>query len=109
MVKKKPTKKLAITKGKKTEREIEIPIGNPEVQDGINPKGKVSANVPLGYVTIGTQIGATINMGDFQSARIDVFIQRNVEDNDESIQEGLDDISDKLHEELSRQSELLAP
>lgn len=109
VTKKKKTKTVPVMDGKKLKKEVKIPISdNREVQDGITSKGKVSNVVPVGYAGIGLQLGATINLGDFQSARIDVFIQRNVEDTNESIEAGLEEISDILHEELARQADLLS-
>lgn len=109
-ISKKPTvatKKVAVTKGKEKVREIEIPISdNKEIQDGVPPKSKLT-NAPKGYASISLNIGCTLNMGDFQSARIDVFIQRNVVDTEETIKDGMNDISDILHDELARQSDLL--
>lgn len=104
----KKTKNLEVTSGKKIVKEKEIPINKKGAQDGVLPHSKVSKTVPEGFATVGLQIGATINMGDFQSARIDVFMQRNVPDTHDEILEGYEEISEILHEELARQSSLLA-
>lgn len=104
-----PTKKVAITKGKEKVREVEMPVSDiPELQDGIMPtNSKVKDKPPVGYATIGASLGATINVGDYQSARIDVFIQRNVVDNDSVIRDEYTKITDMLQKEIERQSAIL--
>jgi len=103
----KKTKKVEVTKFGDKMGDKEIPISdNPEIQDGV-PSSNLKNNPPKGYATIGLSKGITLNMGDYQSARIDVFIQRNVPDTDEAIKAGLDDINEKLTEEIVRQSEEL--
>lgn len=101
-------KKIAVNKGGKLDREVDIPLSdNPEIQDGVNPRSKLGKATPEGQATVGLSVGATLNMGDFQSARIDVFIQRSVPDNEEAIKDGLDEISELLHSEIERQSAIL--
>lgn len=104
-----PTKKVAITKGKEKVREVEMPVSDiAELQDGIMPtNSKVKDKPPVGMVTIGMSLGATINVGDYQSARIDVFIQRNVIDNDDNIRFQYENLSDMLQKEIERQSAIL--
>lgn len=103
------TKKVAITSGKKVVREEEIPVSDvAELQDGIQPTNtKLKDKPPVGYATVGMALGATINVGDYQSARIDVFIQRNVVDDDAVIQDAYNDISEVLQNEIQRQSAIL--
>lgn len=109
MVIKKPrTKKIDVKKSGETVREVEVPVSdNPELQDGVQPRSKVGTVAPPGTATVGLSLGCTLNMGDFQSARIDVFIQRNVADNEETIKDTMEEISDLLHGELERQSAIL--
>lgn len=103
------SKKVAITSGKTTTGEVSVDIAdNRELQDGIQPTNvKLKDKPPQGYVTIGNAVGVTLNMGDYQSARIDVFIQRNVPDNNTSIKEGFEEINELLMDEVQRQSSLL--
>lgn len=103
------TKKVAVTNAQKeVVKEVEMPISdNPEIQDGVTPRSKLGGTTPEKKATIGLSLGCTLNMGDYQSARIDVFIQRNVDDTDEAIKDGLDEISNLLHDELERQSAIL--
>lgn len=106
VVRKKPIKKVAVTKPGEDAREVEMEV-NPSVQDGVSPRSKLGGKTEPGKATIGLSIGATLNMGDYQSARIDVFIQRNVDDTEEAIKDGLDEISVLLHSEIERQSAIL--
>ena len=107
-VKKRPIKKVPITKSGSTVREVEMEVSNnPEIQDGVSPRSKTASKVPEGFATVGLSLGCTLNMGDFQSARIDVFIQRTVPDTDEHIKDGIEEISEMLHSELERQSAIL--
>ena len=105
-VKKRPTKKLAVSKSGAISREVEVEV-NPNVQDGVSPRSKLGGATPEGYATVGLSLGCTLNMGDYQSARIDVFIQRNVPDTEEHIKDGIEEISEMLHSELERQSAIL--
>jgi hypothetical protein len=103
-------KKVSVTKGKDKEvtKEVNIPTTDvAEIQDGVQPKKRPVEQTPEGYATIAYGLGATINMGDFQSARIDVFIQRNVKDDDAVIQDEFKNISELLQTEIERQSAIL--
>jgi hypothetical protein len=76
-----------------------------ETQDGIQPTNvKLKEKPPEGFATIGLAKGVTLNMGEYQSARIDVFIQRNVKDDDAVILDEINKISEMLNAELERQS-----
>lgn len=99
------TKKVEVKNGKPKE----IPISDiKEIQDGVMPTNvKYKENPPLGYATIGLALGCTLNVGDYQSARIDVFIQRNVKDDDEIIRDEYQHMSEMLQIELERQSAIL--
>ena len=108
--KKKPlAKKKAITVGnRESSRDVEIPVtDNKEIQDGNSPRSKLGGGAHPGLAVVGIGKGITLNMGDYQSARIDVFIQRTVEDDNEVIQATILEIDELLQEEIERQSELL--
>jgi hypothetical protein len=98
------TKKVAITSKGKTVKEKEISASTPPVIDGVQPKKKPIEQTPQGYATIAMSLGITLNMENFQSARIDVFIQRNVKDNDEVIKDEMANIKSLLQSELEKQS-----
>lgn len=101
------TKKVPIMDGKKVVKEVEMPISDiAEMQDGVMPTVP-KQNAPQGYASVSLAIGCTLNMGDYQSARIDAFIQRNVPDTDEDIRDAYSKIGDMLHSELERQSAIL--
>lgn len=73
-------------------------IAEKEVQSGVLDISIPKAP-PIGYVTIAMQKGVTINMGNYQSARLDVFIARNVPD-DENLNKCYDEIADLLDDRL---------
>ena len=104
-VQKSPKKPVAIQRhvGKGDAREVDVTT-NPNIEDGVSPRSKLGKATPKGKALIGTSLGVTLNMGDYESARVDVFIQRHVDDDDESIKEGLAEISELLHEELQNQA-----
>lgn len=93
-------------------REVDTSGGDPEIQDGHMRTSRTStmSTVPAdtGFCTVGLQLGATINMGEYNSARIDAFITRNVPDNDRSISQAIEQIGKKLQTEVSRQADLLS-
>jgi hypothetical protein len=99
-----PTKKVAITKGKEKVREVEISTSTPPVMDGVQPKKRPVEQTPQGYVTIAVGQGVTLNMDNFQSARLDVFIQRNVVDDDSIIRDEFESMANMLQKEIERQS-----
>ena len=99
------TKKVEVKNGEPKE----IPISDiAEIQDGVMPTNvKYKEKPPLGYATIGLALGCTLNVGDYQSARVDVFIQRNVKDDDDVIRDEYKKISEMLQVELERQAALI--
>ncbi|MMZ46496.1 hypothetical protein D1872_81130 [compost metagenome] len=106
------TKSVSITNGKDTVREVDIPVSdNPEIRDGdmLNAAKAEMMRVPsnTGFATVGLGFGATINMGDYESARIDAFIIRNVPDNPTSIKKAMNEIQTLLAKEIERQHGLL--
>lgn len=107
--KKKALQPLTKTVEVKNGEPKEIPISDvAEIQDGVMPTNvKYKESPPLGYATIGLALGCTLNVGDYQSARIDVFIQRNVKDDDEVIRDEYQHMSEMLQIELERQSAIL--
>lgn len=107
-VTKAPKKKVPVKENRVETREVDVTT-NPNIEDGVSPRSKLGKATPKGKALIGLSLGVTLNMGDFESARVDVFIQRNVDDDDESIQEGLADISELIHDELQKQALQLQP
>lgn len=99
------TKEVDIIKDKKVVRKKKINVSDrAEVLDGVYPtSNKLQKQPPEGYATVGMGIGATINMGDYESARVDVFIQRNVKDDDRVLQDAYRDMGELLNNELQEQ------
>jgi hypothetical protein len=98
------TKKVAITSKGKTVKEAEISASKPPVMDGVQPKKRPVEQTPQGYATIALGQGVTLNMDNFQSARLDVFIQRNVVDDDDTIKDEFSKMSELLQREIEKQS-----
>ena len=105
-------KKVTVDRAGEKGYDVEIPVEDEEIQDGdmLNQMKADMTKIPqqTGFATVGLSLGATINMGDYQSARVDCFIIRNVPDNDKTISKAYTDISRKLSDELSRQIEMLS-
>ena len=102
---KKPKKKPVIETNKGREIATTEPE-NKEILRTTAPKAheRKAGTVPAeGYATISLSIGGTFNMGDYESARIDVSVTRNVEDSDEKVQEGYRHAGDLLKDELMKQ------
>lgn len=105
---KSPKKSVSVKNGGIETREVDVTT-NPNIEDGISPRSKLGKATPEGKAVVGLSLGVTLNMGDFESARVDVFIQRHVSDTDDDIEEGLAAISEMLHEELQKQVLQLQP
>lgn len=58
-------------------------------------------------VRVGLSKGVTINMGDFQSARIDVWISKVCDDNKVEIEETLNEISKIIDERIEYEANQL--
>ena len=78
--------------------EEKVTVGVPEIKTT-----KASSTVVKGEVRVGLSKGATISMGNYQSARIDVWLERIVEDNEHSINKALMEISDLLDEAVAEE------
>ena len=79
--------------------------GVPDVAEVVKPaEGINTGEVTLTAVPqrrIGMSKGMTINMGDYQSARIDVWMERVVPDNDREVEKAYAEISKTLDEHLT--------
>jgi hypothetical protein len=62
---------------------------------------------PDGYVTLGLSLGATLNVGDYQSARVDVFMLRNVRDDSAYIDASYTEMGQRLNAEVQRQAQII--
>lgn len=95
-----------------TVRKVNIPASkDKEVQNGdiLNAQKPSNSRTvpPDGHVTIGLSLGATLNVGDYQSARVDVFMIRNVPDTPEDIDQNYSEMGKRLTDEMVRQSALV--
>jgi hypothetical protein len=109
--KKKPLKKtkaVDIKEGKLKVGEQDVTINDPEVQDGDTMtalrKSLQETKKQSNLATVGLSMGVTLNVGDYQSARVDLFISRNVPDNEKSIDKAIDEISTKILAEIENQT-----
>ncbi|AEZ50514.1 hypothetical protein F400_gp067 [Bacillus phage BCD7] len=101
---KRVTKKVDIKEAGKTVNQVEIPGAKPPLMDGIIPNstGKVP---PAGFATIASGLGVTLNMDNYQSARLDVYIMRNVPDDEKVIQDEYEKMHKLVNAEIEAQSE----
>lgn len=58
-----------------------------------------------GRATIAVQKGVTLKIGDFEFVRFDLYAIRNVDDADEAIKDGFDNLSELLTEQLQKEIE----
>lgn len=65
------------------------------------PNTRIIHNGEDGKAIISLSIGATINMGNYESARVDLAMQIKVEE--DNVEEGFEHMSELLHEELDKQ------
>lgn len=103
---KKPTAKVPVKKGATVKKEVPVTVNDPEVKSG-EMSTFSHKTPPQGYVTVGLSKGVTINMGNYQTARVDCFIIRNVPDSDEHIESCFTDINEKLTAEIESVTEQL--
>lgn len=103
------TRKVEVTNPQKEViKEVEVPIKNAEVKDGVFPSHLgTSKSVINGYATVGLSNGVTLNVGNYESARIDCFIQRTVEDTPENIKDTFGEMHKLIQEEIEHQASYL--
>lgn len=86
-------------------------VKKPVVSDVVKGEKDTRVSKPFtiieGQCRIGLSKGATINIGNFQFARFDAWIERVVTDDLEVIEANLEEMSDLLEAELERQQEEL--
>lgn len=76
-------------------------ITEPEDSPNSNP----ATALPMGHTTIGISKGLTLNLGSYQSARINCWISKTIGSDDEkSIMDALADISQLIDEQIEFES-----
>jgi hypothetical protein len=65
------------------------------------------STIQMGQCRIGIAKGATINVGNFQSARNDVWMEKVTEDNEHDINSAVVEIAELLDEILQEESDKL--
>lgn len=86
----------------KSEKELVLEMGVPlEDVTRMNPM----SSLPLGKTLVGLAKGVTLNMGGYQSARVDCWIARVVDDTNKSVMDTLADLSQLISEHIEYESE----
>lgn len=67
-----------------------------EQKQKVNPV----SSIPQGKTLVGLAKGTTLNMGNYQSARIDCWIVRVADDNEKSVMDALSDMSALIDEHI---------
>jgi hypothetical protein len=78
------------------------------VPDQVDRQGGRVNTIVNGERRIGLSKGATINMGNYESARVDVWMERVVPDNDHDMKVALEEMSNVLNSELEEEVKKLA-
>lgn len=65
-------------------------------EDSSNP----ALQLPVGYSTVGLSKGLTVNLGNYESARINCWISRTVKDEEKIVMDTLADISQLIDEQI---------
>lgn len=96
-----PTLKEAVEKVVTKKKTVK---GVPDVVEVVKPTKDV---ISEGVVTleaqrrIGMSKGMTVNMGDYQSARIDIWMEKLVPDNEREVEKGIAELSKCIDEHLT--------
>lgn len=77
------------------EKGTDIAIVEPEAGHS-NP----ALSLPMGQTTVGLSKGLTINLGNYESARINCWISRTVKDDEKVVMDTLADISQLIDEQI---------
>jgi hypothetical protein len=72
-----------------------------ESENDVNPAGAL----PEGKSTVGLSKGITINLGNYESARINCWISRTVNEDEKSVMDALADISTMIDEQIEFESQ----
>jgi hypothetical protein len=104
--------KVDVKRSGETVRQVDIPPAEDrELMNGdmLNASKPTSSRTvpPDGYVTLGLSLGATLNVGDYQSARVDVFMLRNVRDDSAYIDASYTEMGQRLNAEVQRQAQII--
>lgn len=95
------TKKVEKSKGKGAKQVIQ------ESERGATQKPSRVNMLSQGEALVGLSKGCTINMGNYQSAKIDCWISRVCPDNEKDIMDNLADIGIMLDEQIEYESSKL--
>lgn len=77
------------------------------VADHVLKQGDRNNTLCKGEVRVGMSKGATLNMGNYQSARIDFWMERVVEDSSHAINQAYSDMGDELDSLIDQETEAL--
>lgn len=75
------------------------------VSDHVVKQGSRNNTLVAGEVRVGMSKGATLNMGNYQSARIDFWMERVVEDTQHSVNKAYADMTQELDELIEQEAD----
>lgn len=76
-----------------------------EDSDTVDDSRNIAGALPEGKATVGLSKGVTLNLGNYQSARISCWISRTVNEDDKTVMDTLADISQLIDEQIEFESE----
>lgn len=103
---KRPILKPKTKKVKIGNREVEVPV-NEQIQDKSHEKLKID-EINEGKAVISVSLGITVNMGDYESARLDLSLKKVVDDEDDEISQNFQAIYQMLEDEIVAQQEQIS-
>ena len=77
------------------------------VSDHVIKQGNRNNTLVAGEVRVGISKGATLNMGNYQSARIDYWQERVVDDNQAAINRAYAEMGEELDELISQEADAI--
>lgn len=86
------------------DKKLKKPVKNssPEVKKGAPDTKAIAVNpISEGKTRIGIAKGCTINMGSYESARVEVWMERVVDDDEHSINKAINDIGELLDDYIA--------
>lgn len=91
--KKAPNKKVPV---KKSKEPVENEVVVKGISDHVVKQGSRNNTLVAGEVRVGISKGATLNLGNYQSARIDFWMERVVNDNEHDITKAYAEMGEEL-------------
>ena len=94
---------MPVRKVKKSTEVKEVVKGVPDTAEVVKASAPLKVDEPKRRV--GLSKGMTINMGDYQSARVDLWMERVVPDNDRDVEKAIMEMSESIDGYLAEEIE----